>query len=146
MFGIGFPELLLVLVVILIVFGPDKLPEAAKRLGKITGSLRKTSDALRREFYNAVYEPTEEIRGEARNAMRELRSLETDLQTTLSRLQSIPDEMKTCEEKELEASTRQKLEEQEKQNAQSTGDATKNPDPKESPASSASEDSSNPDS
>lgn len=109
MFGIGFPELLLVLVVVLIVFGPDKLPEAARRLGKFTGSMRKTSDALRREFYNAVYEPTEDIRSDARRAATQLKSLGTDLQSTLDRLQKIPDDLKTCEEKELEAKTREKL-------------------------------------
>ena len=34
MFGIGIPELLLILVIGLIVFGPGKLPEIGKALGK----------------------------------------------------------------------------------------------------------------
>lgn len=34
MFGIGVPELLLLLVIGLIVFGPGKLPEIGKALGK----------------------------------------------------------------------------------------------------------------
>ena len=34
MFGIGFSELILILVVALVVFGPDKLPEIGKTLGK----------------------------------------------------------------------------------------------------------------
>ena len=34
MFGIGMPEMLLILAVALIVFGPKKLPELAKSLGK----------------------------------------------------------------------------------------------------------------
>ena len=34
MFGIGIPELLLILVIGLIVFGPGKLPEIGKPLGK----------------------------------------------------------------------------------------------------------------
>lgn len=34
MFGIGVPELLLILVIGLIVFGPGKLPEIGKALGK----------------------------------------------------------------------------------------------------------------
>jgi len=34
MFGIGFPELLVILVVCLIVFGPGKLPEIGQALGK----------------------------------------------------------------------------------------------------------------
>lgn len=35
MFGIGIPELLLILVIGLIVFGPGKLPEIGKALGKV---------------------------------------------------------------------------------------------------------------
>jgi TatA/E family protein of Tat protein translocase len=34
MFGIGFPELLIILVVCLVVFGPGKLPEIGEALGK----------------------------------------------------------------------------------------------------------------
>jgi Tat protein translocase TatB subunit len=36
MFGIGVPELLVILVVALIVLGPKRLPEVAKALGKPT--------------------------------------------------------------------------------------------------------------
>jgi sec-independent protein translocase protein TatA len=34
MFGIGFPELLVILVVCLVIFGPGKLPEIGEALGK----------------------------------------------------------------------------------------------------------------
>jgi len=34
MFGIGFPELLVILVVCLVVFGPGKLPEIGEALGR----------------------------------------------------------------------------------------------------------------
>ena len=34
MFGLGAPELLLILVIALIVFGPGKLPDYRQRLGK----------------------------------------------------------------------------------------------------------------
>ncbi len=34
MFGIGFPELLVILVVCLLIFGPGKLPEIGEALGK----------------------------------------------------------------------------------------------------------------
>ncbi|BBB32018.1 sec-independent protein translocase protein TatB [Thermotomaculum hydrothermale] len=47
MFGIGFGELLLLLVIALIVFGPEKLPEVAKTLGKFYRQVRDYSDSLR---------------------------------------------------------------------------------------------------
>lgn len=59
MFGMSLGELALIGVVILIVFGPQRLPEIAKQLGKVAGDLRKVSDGFRKEFYNAVYKPTD---------------------------------------------------------------------------------------
>lgn len=46
MFGIGAPELILILVVGLIVFGPGKLPEMGRTLGKGLREFRKASNAL----------------------------------------------------------------------------------------------------
>lgn len=46
MFGIGVPELILILVVGLIVFGPGKLPEMGRSLGKGLREFRKASNAL----------------------------------------------------------------------------------------------------
>ena len=46
MFGIGVPELILILVVGLIVFGPGKLPEMGRTLGKGIREFRKASNAL----------------------------------------------------------------------------------------------------
>ena len=45
MFGIGVPELILILVVGLIVFGPGKLPEMGRSLGKGIREFRKASNA-----------------------------------------------------------------------------------------------------
>ncbi len=46
MFGIGMPELILILVIGLIVFGPGKLPEMGRMLGKGMREFRKASDML----------------------------------------------------------------------------------------------------
>jgi Tat protein translocase TatB subunit len=61
MFGLSFFELLAIFVVALLVFGPERLPEIARVLGKLSGELKKTSDSVRREFYNSVYPPAEEL-------------------------------------------------------------------------------------
>ncbi|MBM4263165.1 MAG: twin-arginine translocase TatA/TatE family subunit [Deltaproteobacteria bacterium] len=50
MFGIGGPELLLILAVALIVLGPKKLPELAKTLGKGLAEFRRATDELKDEF------------------------------------------------------------------------------------------------
>jgi len=54
MFGIGFTELLLVLVVALLVLGPDKLPEAAKTMAKVYNDLRRTGLDLKRTVEGTV--------------------------------------------------------------------------------------------
>jgi TatA/E family protein of Tat protein translocase len=47
MFGIGMPEMLLILAVALIVFGPKRLPELAKSLGRALGEFRRATSDLK---------------------------------------------------------------------------------------------------
>ncbi len=48
MFGsIGMPELIIILVIALIIFGPRKLPEIGRSLGKSIGEFKKASNELR---------------------------------------------------------------------------------------------------
>lgn len=53
MFGIGTGELLLILIVALLVLGPERMPKLARDVGKTMNDLRRTSDELRSEFLNA---------------------------------------------------------------------------------------------
>ncbi|MDZ4787042.1 MAG: twin-arginine translocase TatA/TatE family subunit [bacterium] len=74
MFGISFPELLVVLVLVLLVFGPEKLPEVARKFGKIMGDFKKNSDSIRREFYNSVYTPANDVRNQISRELKGVRS------------------------------------------------------------------------
>ncbi len=47
MFGIGMPEMLLILGVALIVIGPKKLPDLAKSLGRAFGEFKKATNDLK---------------------------------------------------------------------------------------------------
>jgi TatA/E family protein of Tat protein translocase len=50
MFGLGFAEILVILVVALLVFGPDRLPELARSLGRGLSEFRRASTDLRRSM------------------------------------------------------------------------------------------------
>lgn len=77
--NINFSELLVILVVTLLLFGPDKLPEIARQLGKLAAEARKATNAVRREFYNTVYQPADEVRREMLAPGESLRSLKAQI-------------------------------------------------------------------
>jgi sec-independent protein translocase protein TatA len=62
MFGIGFQEMLLILVVVLIFFGPKRLPDLAKSLGKGLAEFKKASEEVKKNIDEAMKEeaPKEE--------------------------------------------------------------------------------------
>ena len=47
MFGIGFPELIIIMVIALIVIGPSKLPDLARALGKGMAEFRKATQEIK---------------------------------------------------------------------------------------------------
>ena len=51
MFGIGLPELILIMAIALIVVGPDKLPELAKSIGKGIVELKKAAAGLKESLH-----------------------------------------------------------------------------------------------
>ncbi len=55
MFGsIGFPELIMILSIALLVFGPKKLPEVGKSIGKALREFRRTSDEIKEKIEEEI--------------------------------------------------------------------------------------------
>lgn len=56
MFGVSGAELLVILLAGLIVLGPDRLPEVARKAGKALGDLRRMSSGFEAEVRTALFE------------------------------------------------------------------------------------------
>jgi sec-independent protein translocase protein TatB len=61
-FNLQGSELVIILLLALVVLGPEKLPEAMRRLGQFTAQLKKMSSGFQQEFKAAVDEPMREVR------------------------------------------------------------------------------------
>ena len=90
MFNIGLPELLIILALALIVFGPNKLPELAKAFGRAMREFRKATEEVK-ESFEAETKDLEEIKSTLteENILADLTkeindSMETTTETSLS--------------------------------------------------------------
>ena len=72
MFGIGLPELILILALALIVVGPDKLPDLARSVAKGILELKKTANTLK-ESLTEDGNPLDEIKPELEKAAKALK-------------------------------------------------------------------------
>ena len=73
MFNIGMSEMILVFIVALIVFGPDRLPEIARTLGKSVNELKKMG--------NDIVDAATETKDTAKNVSQiEMKEVEESLQ------------------------------------------------------------------
>jgi sec-independent protein translocase protein TatB len=70
MFDIGFDEFLLILVVALFVYGPSKLPDLAKALGRAYAEFRRATNELKETFDQD--ETVREIKQEFQKAQHEV--------------------------------------------------------------------------
>ncbi|MFT5698190.1 MAG: sec-independent protein translocase protein TatB [Desulforhopalus sp.] len=72
MFGIGLPEMILIMALALIVVGPDKLPDLARSLAKGLMELKKTAEGLK-ETMAAEGNPLDDIRPDLEEAAKSLK-------------------------------------------------------------------------
>ena len=68
-FGVGLPEMAVIGAVALLVFGPKRLPELGRTLGKTLKGFQAASKEFEREINKAMAEP--EVSGDAANSVEE---------------------------------------------------------------------------
>jgi sec-independent protein translocase protein TatB len=64
-FNVTGGEVIIILVLALIVLGPEKLPDAIRRFAKFYGEFKKMSSGFQNELRNALDEPMQELRSTA---------------------------------------------------------------------------------
>ncbi|PIE56644.1 MAG: twin-arginine translocase subunit TatB [Desulfobulbus propionicus] len=89
MFGIGFPEMIVICAVALIVVGPDKLPDLARSLAKGVMEMKKAMHQLKENFAEEN-EALHELQQELTDASRDLRQHMLDSETRQSPLSRQP--------------------------------------------------------
>lgn len=67
MFDIGIQELIVIFVIVLVVFGPEKLPEIARVFGRGIGDLQRTLRSAKDELDTEVSKVKDEIKDELKD-------------------------------------------------------------------------------
>jgi sec-independent protein translocase protein TatA len=53
-FGVGFGEIIFILVIVLMLFGSDKVPEIARTIGKLMANLKNATNEIKAEIQKGV--------------------------------------------------------------------------------------------
>ena len=88
MFDIGFPELMLISVVALVVIGPEKLPETVRTIALWIGRFKRSLSNIRMELENEI--GADEIRQQLHNEniMKELSDTKSELEDIIQHADS----------------------------------------------------------
>jgi Tat protein translocase TatB subunit len=78
-FNVGPEKLILLFVIALIVLGPDKLPEAARTMGKVIAEFRRISGSLQSEVKEALSDPKDALTSAVADMREELGGVRRDL-------------------------------------------------------------------
>ena len=105
MFDIGFWELCVIGAVLLLVIGPERMPEVAKQIGYWTTRARRTVNQLRNEMRSELNSlPTEQInkaKQDIKNLSKDVASMGSDLSAQMSEKIDIEDSSKKPSKKKL---------------------------------------------
>jgi len=82
-FGIGAPELMVILVIAIVMFGPDKIPTMAAQVGKTIRDFRRYTSELTKEFDAATGDLRQEFQNIAGDLRGELEATQADLRSQL---------------------------------------------------------------
>ncbi len=106
MFGIGMPEMLLILAIALIVIGPKKLPDLAKSIGRAFGEFKRATAELKDSIdidddLKDVTRSFDDLNNDIKEAMDDVEKLENNVQSD-SAADAVADEIVTAKGSEAD--------------------------------------------
>jgi sec-independent protein translocase protein TatA len=81
-FGIGLPEMAVIMVVALLIFGPKKLPEVGRSLGKAIRGFQEASKEFQNEFQKEASQLEEAVKTTAELEPKQLEALKVENEST----------------------------------------------------------------
>jgi len=105
--GVGYQEILLVFVLLLVVIGPERMPKVAYQIGKAVRTMQGYARVVRDEFqgeFDYFKEESEMIKGELAGARESLRETEDVLRTEKEKLSADLDGAAKSMEADVDAS------------------------------------------
>ncbi len=112
---LGFWEIAVILIVALLVIGPDKLPYYTKKLGIALREFRKVSADVTKDVRESVIEPLEEMQKPIREAMEPVEELTKDIKSSISGVEKDLKNIGKTPKEDASKSTKVKEETQEAQ-------------------------------
>lgn len=85
---IGFQEVILILIVALVVLGPDKMPEYARKLGEALRQFRKFSSEATKDIRESILDPLEEAQRPLKEALEPVTELKKAVRSEAEELRS----------------------------------------------------------
>lgn len=80
---IGISELLVICIVAMVFIGPDKLPEYARKLGKMLNGLKQYTGAASKEIQENIVEPLAEVQAPLREVVAPLNDIKKDFDDSI---------------------------------------------------------------
>jgi len=87
-FGIGLPEMAVIMIVALLIFGPKKLPEIGRSMGKAVRSFQEASKEFEQEFKREAEQIEQAVQTTAQLEPKQIAAAEASENNTTSSPQS----------------------------------------------------------
>ncbi len=91
MFNLGLGEIVIIAIIALLVFGPERLPEVARQAAKVYNQIRGVTDEVQRTIMaesRSITDPINETRREIESVTNPVKSIKAELNSTLTSIKS----------------------------------------------------------